>query len=366
MKRGSLQSWRDVLRFFLPWYLLRDGTRSKGFRGRRLAGLLRVIAAIGRKPRDGGCTTSPQRLYRRVVGCILAVLTCITPLGTALAATTAIAAGDLTIRVNETGRIVALIGSDGNDYLAPGYTPPLLKLIVTDSPSDPSLWRRELLPIGYDPPTTAGSREHVLRFDGGAEARIVVEDRGGYVTLSLSEYSAVDLDVRAAMWGPYELSIGQQVADVAGIAYSRDFAIGIQALTTRTFAGTPFEFADKSYGTSVVGNVAGQASFAVDTKTPTRFGSVPGSVSFTKVKLQDGSGNTALTLSQSAVANATNLPEVNIRSSEAHPTNGPFHRDAPVYGVGDGADSRGSYGEPRYGVEFLGAGGDLHGDCDAG
>ena len=274
-----------------PGDLLCAGTPSQGFLGRRLArlarpygrvgsfasakllrrkplaGLLRAIAAIGRKPRDGGCTTSPQRLLGHVVGCILAVLTCITPLGTALAATTDIAAGDLTIRVNDTGRIVALTDSDGNDHLAPGYSPPLLKLIVAENTVDPPLKAWELLPNGFEP-FPSNPRQHVLTFDG-AEVRLEVEERDDYVTLKLRHLTSEFLDVRAAMWGPYELSIGQQVADVAGIAYSRDFAIGIQALNQKTFAGTPWEFADPSFATNVLGNVAAAKSlFSVD-KPPT-------------------------------------------------------------------------------------------------
>ena len=46
--------------------------------------------------------------------------------------------------------------------------------------------------------------------------------------------------------GLMRLTIGEQVADVVGVAYSRDFAVGIQALNVKTFAGAPYEFTNSN------------------------------------------------------------------------------------------------------------------------
>ena len=152
-------------------------------------------------------------------------------------------AGDLTITVNGQGRITALTGSDGAEYLASGYTPALLKLVVADSPAAAAGTAQELLPTaaGFD----AGV--YTLSYDHGILASVELVENAGYASLELTGLTQTGLDnkdIRAAMWGPYGLTIDEQVADVAGVAYSRDFAIGIQAANEKTFGGAPYEFTD--------------------------------------------------------------------------------------------------------------------------
>ena len=153
-------------------------------------------------------------------------------------------AGDLTITVSGQGRITALTGADGADYLAPGYTPALLKLIVADSPEAGAGTARQLLPVAVSR-RFSSNRSLTFFYDYGIWANVASSRQPGYAMLKLvSLTNPANKDIRAAMWGPYEVTIDEQVADVAGVAYSRDFAIGIQAVNEKTFGGAPYEFTD--------------------------------------------------------------------------------------------------------------------------
>ena len=162
-------------------------------------------------------------------------------------AASTIDAGDLTIAVNGQGRITALTGSDGAAYLASGYTPALLKLIVADSPEAAAGTARQLLPTAA---LLSASGTYTLSYDHGILASVALVENAGYASLELTglaQTGSDNKDIRAAMWGPYEVTIDEQVADVAGVAYSRDFAIGIQAANEKTFGGAPYEFTDNDY-----------------------------------------------------------------------------------------------------------------------
>ena len=163
-----------------------------------------------------------------------------------VAASASITAGDLTVTVSATGRITALTGSDGADYLASGYTPALLKLIVADSTSDAPSAARQLLPAWFT--RLSGPDRYVFWYDSGRiQATVRIAEHQDYASFELISITNLqEKDVRVAMWGPYELTIDEQVADVVGVAYSRDFAIGIQAANEKTFAGAPYEFTDAS------------------------------------------------------------------------------------------------------------------------
>ena len=161
-------------------------------------------------------------------------------------AASTIDAGDLTIAVNGQGRITALTGSDARAaYL--GYTPALLKLIVADSPEAAAGTARQLLPTAA---LLSASGTYTLSYDHGILASVALVENAGYASLELTglaQTGSDNKDIRAAMWGPYEVTIDEQVADVAGVAYSRDFAIGIQAANEKTFGGAPYEFTDNDY-----------------------------------------------------------------------------------------------------------------------
>ena len=158
-------------------------------------------------------------------------------------------AGDLIVSVSYRGRITAFTGPDGTNFLASGYSPALLKFIVADSAGVSPSSARQLLPTSVR--FLTDSSTYVLSFDYGIEARVQLGEEGEYATLELHSFSNPQhKDIRVAMWGPYELTIGEQVADVVGIAYSRDYAIGIQALNVKTFAGAPYEFTDSNHMSS--------------------------------------------------------------------------------------------------------------------
>ena len=64
-----------------------------------------------------------------------------------------------------------------------------------------------------------------LTFANSIQAQVRVVNNTDYLSLELIALTNPNnKDIRAAMWGPYETTIGEQVADVVGIAYSRDFA----------------------------------------------------------------------------------------------------------------------------------------------
>ena len=88
---------------------------------------------------------------------------------------------------------------------------------------------------------------YTLYYDHGILASVELVENAGYASLeliSLTQTGNANKDIRAAMWGPYEVTIDEQVADVVGVAYSRDFAIGMQAANEKTFGGAPYEFTD--------------------------------------------------------------------------------------------------------------------------
>ena len=156
---------------------------------------------------------------------------------------TSFTAGDLTVNLDGQGRIASLRGTDQNNYLASGYTPALLKFVVTDSASDAASAAEQLLPLA----ASFSDGVYTLFYDHDIQASVALVEMGtaGFASLELTSLSNPGgKDIRVAMWGPYELTIDEQVADVVGIAYSRDYAIGIQALNVQTFAGAPYEFTD--------------------------------------------------------------------------------------------------------------------------
>ena len=148
-------------------------------------------------------------------------------------------AGDLTVSVSNQGSITALRGSDGNNYLASGYTPALLKLIITNLSTDAPGTAVQLLPTG----ATLSGNTLTLSFANSIQAQVRVVNNTDYLSLELIALTNPNnKDIRAALWGPYQLSIGDQVAQIAGVAYSRDFAIGIQAANPKTIGGAPYAY----------------------------------------------------------------------------------------------------------------------------
>ena len=160
---------------------------------------------------------------------------------------TTIDAGDLTISLSPSGSVTALRGSDANDYLAPGYAPALMKLIVADSPAAPAESAVELLPLFV----TLADGVYRLFYDYGIKMTVALTEHAEYASLELTEVFNPDLkDIRAAMWGPYEATIDAQVADTAGVVYSRDFAIGIQGANEKTLGGAPYEYRKFDHSTN--------------------------------------------------------------------------------------------------------------------
>ena len=155
-------------------------------------------------------------------------------------AASSFAAGDATVAVSAAGRVEA-IRSGGRDYLAKDYAPALVKLIVADSAATPTGAARQLLPLR----ASLADGVYTLSYGEGVKATVALVEAAGYASLELASIENPNgLDIRAALWGPYELGVGEQVAEIAGVVYSRDFALGLQAANAKTFGGAPFEFAN--------------------------------------------------------------------------------------------------------------------------
>ena len=207
-------------------------------------------------------------------------------------AQTSFKAGDLSVQVNAMGRITALTGPDGENYLATDpatsrrYTPALLKLIITDTAAAAASTAQQLLPTSA---TRNSAGVYTLSYAHGITASVTLVQASDYATLELTGLTnPSSKDIRVAMWGPYVTTIDEQVADVVGVTYNRDFAIGIQAANQKTLGGAPGEFINSSYvspfdysndvsyifRTAVNKNLYGIGHYFISAATLASFGSV--------------------------------------------------------------------------------------------
>ncbi len=185
--------------------------------------------------------TKKSWLLNRTVGCVAVAYGLLT-VAPAWAVTT-IAAGDLTVTVNDNGKITSMAGSNGIEYLGSGKTPALLKFIITDTKDSEASTASNLLPTAM----TAVQGEagaYSLTFAHDISAKIVIAANStNYASMELTEVNkGTSKDIRAVMWGPYETSITAQVADTVGVAYNRDFAIGLIGANFKTIGGAPIEY----------------------------------------------------------------------------------------------------------------------------
>jgi len=80
-----------------------------------------------------------------------------------------------------------------------------------------------------------------LSYDAvGATAVVAAQARPTHLTLELIELHSAH-PVELVQWGPYATSIGDLVGEIVGVVRNSDFAVGIQALNTKTLGGYPSE-----------------------------------------------------------------------------------------------------------------------------
>ncbi len=121
----------------------------------------------------------------------------------------------------------------GRNYLAPGQPAPVLSVRVAGKlqAANRAVWdvARDLL---------------TLTFEGiEATAVVAVRAKPTHLTFELSELRTTD-EVELMLWGPYPVDIGDLVGELVGVVRDSEFAVGIQALNTKTLGGYPSQESD--------------------------------------------------------------------------------------------------------------------------
>ncbi len=126
--------------------------------------------------------------------------------------------------------------SDGRSYLAAGQPAPLLSLCIDGklTAPDKAEW-------------TPGLKSLTLHYGQfGPLAEIHVETRPTHVVFELREFKFTQgmglLDY--VLWGPYPTTIGDIIGETVGVVRDKEFAIGLQALNTKTLGGYPTHESD--------------------------------------------------------------------------------------------------------------------------
>lgn len=91
------------------------------------------------------------------------------------------------------------------------------------------------------PPVSAAFENEVLtlRYDGGLEAMIRVEEKPTHVTFELVAFNRPG-DVELVAWGPIPTRIRRSIGETVGVVRDEEFAIGLQALNVKTLGGYPW------------------------------------------------------------------------------------------------------------------------------
>lgn len=159
----------------------------------------------------------------------------------AVARETRVDAGDLTLRISDDGRVSSLQGPGQQEYLVPGRDTSLISLIVAGTQAHGTREAVHLRPRGA---SCDLERERcVFTFAKGIALEIGVRQYREYATFELLAIeNPRNVDVRVAIWGPLPVTLYRRVGDILGVAYNRDYAIGVLGLNPKTLAGAPYEY----------------------------------------------------------------------------------------------------------------------------
>ena len=115
---------------------------------------------------------------------------------------------------------------NGNEYLASDTISPLLSCRIDSV-------------MIY--PVSAAFENGIItvQFPEQMEAKIKVEEKSGYITFELTEFSSNE-KVELIVWGPIPTTIGKIIGETVGVVRDSAFAIGIQALNPKTLGGYPW------------------------------------------------------------------------------------------------------------------------------
>lgn len=131
------------------------------------------------------------------------------------------------IGIAENGTISSLKDiKNGNEYLATDTISPLLSCRIDSV-------------MIY--PVSAAFENGIIsvQFPEQMEAKIKVEEKSGYITFELTEFSQKE-KVELIVWGPFPTTIGKIIGETVGVVRDSAFAIGIQALNPKTLGGYPW------------------------------------------------------------------------------------------------------------------------------
>ena len=131
------------------------------------------------------------------------------------------------IGISGQGTISSLINiKNGKEYLATDTISPLLSCRVDSV-------------MIY--PVSAAFENGIItvQFPETREAKIKVEEKSGYVTFELTEFSPND-KVELVVWGPFPTKIKQIIGETVGVVRDSAFAIGLQSLNPKTLGGYPW------------------------------------------------------------------------------------------------------------------------------
>ena len=150
-------------------------------------------------------------------------------------------AGDVALHVSDEGRFTRLEGPGQTDYLVAGQDTPLISLIVADTAAQAA---RQAVHLRPDSASCDLDRQRCrLAFPHEIALAVGVGQHDGYATFDLEAIeNPQDKDIRVAIWGPLPVTLYRRVGDVLGVAYNRDYAIGVLGLNPKTLAGAPFEY----------------------------------------------------------------------------------------------------------------------------
>ena len=130
----------------------------------------------------------------------------------------------LRVEVDGRGAIMKLVDRRTGRNHAPAGPPGFLVRVKAAD--------RELEPTGL----RRGEEIWSFSFEGGIELRVQVAASRDYIRFKLEKAVRPGL-IKAVLWGPLNTTISETVGEVVGVVRDRDFAIGIQALNTKTCGG---------------------------------------------------------------------------------------------------------------------------------
>jgi hypothetical protein len=143
--------------------------------------------------------------------------------------TTEWSAGDLRLKVDGHGQVVALVDQrTGRDHRADTMDSPLLSIQI-DGVLHP--------PRSFDWSPSEGIAK--LGYAGDVVARVRVTEKPTHLVLVLVALDAVE-PVELVIWGPYATTISDTIGETVGAVRNSEFAMGIQALNPKTLGGLPW------------------------------------------------------------------------------------------------------------------------------